>query len=178
MFSLSPRDFFSLSPFEMMRRFTDEMDRAFENFGLTRGFGGETGMWSPPVEVFEREGNLVVRAELPGLNKDEVKVEITDDGLVIQGERKREHEENRQGFYRSERSYGSFYRFIPLGEEVNAEQARANFNNGILEVTVPVSATQQRRRQIPIGESAGQTQTTAGETTGGRQAKTTTGGSR
>src|SRR5207245_1908644 len=134
-----------------------------------------TSMWSPPVEVFEREGNLVVHAELPGLNKDDVKVEITDDGIVIQGERKHEHEENREGFYRSERSYGSFYRFIPLGEEVKAEEARANFNNGILEVTIPMPTAQQRRRQIPIGEGGGQPRTTTSETAGGRQTKATGG---
>jgi HSP20 family protein len=91
LFSLSPRDFFTASPFELMRRFTDEMDRAFENFGLSRGIGGgEIDMWAPAVEVFEREGNLVVRAELPGLNKEDVKVEMTDDRLITQGERKRD----------------------------------------------------------------------------------------
>jgi HSP20 family protein len=171
LFSLSPRDFFSASPFELMRRFTDEMDRAFENWGLSRGSwaGGQTAVWSPAVEVFERDNNLVVRAELPGLNKDDVKVEVTDDGLVIQGERKREHEEKGEGFYRSERSYGQFYRLIPLPEGADAEQAKAQFENGVLEVAVPVPESQRRRRSIPIGgpgeaggQSAGQGQIAAG----------------
>jgi HSP20 family protein len=157
LFSLSPRDFFSTSPFELMRRFTEEMDRAFEDWGLARGTRlGETALWSPAVEVFERDNNLVVRAELPGLNKDDVKVEMTDNGLIIQGERKREHEEQGEGFYRSERSYGQFYRLIPLPEGANAEQARAQFENGILEVSVPVPESQRRRRSIPIETGSGQ----------------------
>jgi HSP20 family protein len=162
LFPLSPREFFSASPFELMRRFSEEMDRAFEDFGLARdwGFsGGATTLWSPAVEVFERDNNFVVRADLPGLNKDDVKVEMTDEGLVIQGERKREHEEKGEGWYRSERSYGQFYRLIPLPEGTNAEQAKAQFENGVLEVSVPVPES-QRRRRIPIETSGGQTQRT------------------
>ncbi len=71
--------------------------------------------------------------------------------LVIQGERKEEHEEKKEGFYRSERSYGQFYRLIPLPDDVNLDQVRADFNNGVLEITVPVPQTQQRRNEIPIG---------------------------
>lgn len=153
LFSLSPREFFSASPFELMRRFTDEMDRAFGAFGLRRG---EEGLWSPAVEVLERDGKLLVRAELPGLNKDEVRVEVSDDGLIIQGERKREHEEQREGFYQSEWNYGHFYRQIPLPEGAKAEEARAQFNNGVLEVSIPVPETQSKRRQIPIDVSGGE----------------------
>jgi HSP20 family molecular chaperone IbpA len=112
LFSLSPREFLSASPFELMRRFSEEMDRAFEGFGMSRGMGGggEMMRWAPAVEVFERDNKLIVHAELPGLNKDDVRVELTDEGLVLQGERRREHEERNEGFYRSERSYGHFYR--------------------------------------------------------------------
>ncbi len=147
----SPREFFSLSPFALMRRMTEEMDRMFS------GWGGETGerIWAPDIDVFEREGKMVVRADLPGLKKDEVKVEITDDGLILQGERKREHEEKREGFYRSERSYGRFYRAIPLPEGANIDQARAQFNDGVLEVSVPIPKSEQKRREIPI-ESGGE----------------------
>jgi HSP20 family protein len=155
LFSLSPRDLFTASPFELMRRFSDEMDQAFENFGLWgqgRTQGGTTQMmWSPAIEVFQKEGNLVVRAELPGVNKDDVKVQVIDDGLVIQGERKEEHEEKGEGFYRSERSYGQFYRLVPLPDDINPDQVRADFNNGVLEITVPVPQAQQRRKEIPIG---------------------------
>jgi HSP20 family protein len=171
LFSLSPRDFFGVSPFELMRRFSEEMDRAFEGFGLSRGWGrgGETGMWSPAVEVFERDNDLVVRAELPGLSKDDVKVEMTDEGLVIQGERRREGEEKGEGWYRSERSYGQFYRLIPLPEGANAEQAKARFENGVLEVSTPIPETQRRRRGIPIETGGSQTQQT--QTAGGGSGK-------
>src|SRR4030095_8084641 len=111
-------------PFSLMDRFAEEMDRIFENFGfgqgrlapfagrgLSRGFG-EGGMqtWSPSIEVFEREGQLVVRAELPGITKDNVKVDVDDNMLIISGERKQEQEKQEKGFYHTERSFGSFYR--------------------------------------------------------------------
>jgi HSP20 family protein len=166
LFPLSSREFFRSGPFEMMRRFSEEMDRMFEDFGLSRRWGfGESTAWSPAVEIFERDNNLVVRADLPGLGKDDVKVEMTDDGLIIQGERKMEREEEREGWYRSERSYGEFYRMIPLPEGVNADQVKASFENGVLEVTAPISVSTQRWRSIPIetgGEQAAQTQTASG----------------
>jgi len=172
LFALSPRDLLSANPFELMRRFTEEMDRAFGDFGLTRGGGGQTAMWVPNVEVFERDNHLIVRAELPGVNNEDVRVELTDAGLVIQGERKSEHEERREGVYLSERSYGEFYRLIPLPEDAQADQAQARFNNGVLEISIPLAESQQRRRSIPIETGGGQTR----QTTGG-QAQTATGGS-
>ncbi|HEV3467866.1 MAG TPA: Hsp20/alpha crystallin family protein [Pyrinomonadaceae bacterium] len=158
---------FSGSPFSFMRRFSEEMDRLFEDFGFGRGwlapsFGrdffpagfGEFGQtaWSPQVEVFEREGQLVVRADLPGLTKDDVKVEVNDNALTISGERKSEHEERGEGFYRSERSYGSFYRQIPLPEGASADDADATFRNGVLEITMPAPQRQSRSRRLEITE--------------------------
>ncbi len=155
------------SPFSFMRRFSEEMDRLFEDFGFGRGFlapgfgrelfpagFGDFGqsVWSPQVEVFEREGQLVVRADLPGLNKEDVKVEVTDDSITISGERKSEHEEKGEGFYRSERSYGSFYRSIPLPEGVSADEANATFKNGVLEITMQAPQRQQRGRRLEIKE--------------------------
>jgi HSP20 family protein len=133
------------SPFSFMRRFGEEMDRLFEDFGfggLGRGLmssdigGLGRTAWSPQIEMFEREGKLVVRADLPGMNKDDVKVDLEDDAITIQGERKSEHEENREGYYRTERSYGSFSRTIPLPEGVNGEDAKASFRNGVLEIVM------------------------------------------
>src|SRR4051794_15533416 len=92
------REIFNFSPFGMMRRLTEEMDRAFSSsFGLSRGMG-EMGAWAPPVEVRERNGNLEISAELPGLNKDEVKVECTDQGIIIEGERRRENQSDEGGY--------------------------------------------------------------------------------
>lgn len=147
LFSLSPVEFFTRSPFALMRRLTDDMDRMFEGFGG----GRESGTWSPAVEVFERDSTLEVVAELPGLKENEIKVEITDDGLVIEGERKRDREERREGFYRSERSYGQFYRMIPLPEGANTDQAHAEFRNGELRVSVPIPERRRHVREIPIG---------------------------
>lgn len=144
----TPSEFFN-DPFSVMRRFREEMDRVFSrSFG--EEFGG-AGMWSPAIEVTEQDGNLRVHAELPGMKPEDVKIEATDDSLVIQGERKYEHEENSKGIFRSERRYGKFYREIPLPEGANVDQAQARFNNGVLEVTLPVPERKSNRREIPIG---------------------------
>ncbi len=145
---------------DLMSRFADEMERLFDDFGfsrglLPRGFGNlGQGAWSPQIEVSEREGNLVVCADLPGLKKEDVEVNINDNALTIRGERRQDNEENREGFYRSERSYGSFFRSIPLPEGVNAEQATASFRDGVLEVSVPMPQRAERGRRIEIGEGA------------------------
>jgi HSP20 family protein len=145
-----PRDVFSLSPFSMMRRLTEEMDRAFAStFGLHPHFG-ESGMWSPAIEVRERNNQLEIAAELPGLGKDDVKVEMTDEGIVIQGEKKQESETEEAGIHRSERSYGRFYRMIPLPESAKADQAKAEFKDGVLRIRVPISEQETHKRQIPI----------------------------
>jgi HSP20 family protein len=144
------RDFFTLSPFTMMRRLTEEMDRAFtSNFGLTRGLG-ESGMWSPPIEVRERDGNLEIIAELPGMTKDDIKVEFTGEGIVIEGEKRREQESEEGGVHRSERSYGHFYRLIPLAEGAEPDKAKAEFKDGVLQVRVPIAERRERVKQIPI----------------------------
>jgi HSP20 family protein len=107
-------------------------------------------MWSPAIEVSERGNNLVVCAELPGLNKDDVRVEATDDELIIEGERKQEYTGEEGGIRRTERRYGHFYRAIPLPENAKAEQANARFNNGVLEVTIPIDQQKSARRRIPL----------------------------
>jgi HSP20 family protein len=148
-FGITPQEFFSSNPFSLMRRMTEEMDRVIQEFGLERGEGNRTG-WSPAIEVGEHDGKYSVRAELPGLSPNDVKVEVTDDALVIQGERKVEQEQEEGGTRRTERQYGLFYRSIPLPEGADVEHASAKFENGLLEVTVPVPQQQQQRRSIPI----------------------------
>jgi HSP20 family protein len=158
LFGLTPRDLFTASPFELMRRFSEDMDRLFEGVGPRWGpMSEESHIWSPPVEVSEQEGQFVVCAELPGLQKEDVKVELTPNGLVITGERKRDHEERREGFYRSERSYGKFSRTIPIPEEANLEEAKAQFENGILKVSLPIPESKRQRREIPIEAGAAST---------------------
>jgi len=146
----------SLSPFALMRRFTDDLDRLFSGGPWQGATGWGTEQSWPAVEVLEQDGKLLVRADLPGLNKDDIKVEIDQEGLVLQGERKHEHEETGRGYYRSERTYGSFRRAIPLPEGANTEQARANFQNGVLEISIPVPQGALKGRQIPIEGGTGE----------------------
>lgn len=149
-FGISPAEFFSSNPFTLMRRMSEEMDRAFGHFGGGQSSARGGTFWSPAIEVTEQNGQLQVHAELPGLKPEDVKVEITDDALIIQGERKSEHEQRHGQGYRSERHYGQFYRAIPLPEGVNAEQAKADFRDGVLQITVPVPQQASRHREIPI----------------------------
>ncbi len=135
------------SPFKFMKRFTEEMDRAFSGFTPPAEFE----LWAPPLEVKHKNGDFVVTAELPGLAKEEIKVEVLENALVIEGERKREKEEKGEEFYRSERYYGKFYRSIPLPKGAKPENIKAELTNGILEVVIPVPEMKAATRQIPIG---------------------------
>ena len=145
------------TPFEFMRRFGEEMDKLFGDFSLNRGWlapGAEHGAWAPQVEIFERDGELVVRADLPGLTKEDVNIEIDNDAITIEGERHSEAEENREGFYRTERTYGKFYRRVPLPDGVDAENADATFRNGVLEVTLEApKRTEAKPRRVEISET-------------------------
>ena len=154
---MTPGEFFN-NPFAAMRRMHEEMDRVFsQTLGGASGPAGFVGgltAWSPALEVSEKDNQITICAELPGLRPEDVKVEVTDDALVIQGERKQEHEDKTGGQWRSERHYGRFYRSIPLPEGASADKAHADFKNGELIVTVPVQRPESKRRQIPIGGSA------------------------
>ena len=152
------------NPFQMMRRFTGEMERLFEDFqGFTFPTFFKTDFapfrmefdkveWVPQIEVLQNNGQFMVRADLPGLTRDDVKVELTDNLLLISGERKEEKEEKSEGFYRSERSYGNFYRRIPLPEGVKTENAAATFHNGVLEITMPLPKAETTTRKLEIKE--------------------------
>jgi HSP20 family protein len=160
------------TPFAFMRRFSEEMSNLFEDFGFGRGLltpiaSGTNlipGLWSPQVEMFERDDDLVVRADLPGLTKDDVKVEIARDGITIEGERKNENEEQREGYYRSERIYGKFYRRLPVPEGIDPEEAQATFRNGVLEITMPApKREEQKSRRLDIQGEGQQPQKARGK---------------
>ncbi len=150
------------SPFAVMRRLSDEMDRlfgdVFSDFGMSgrrmpqMGRSAGQAQWAPPLEVFSRGDQLVVRAELPGLKKEDINVDIDDDMLTIAGERREEREETQEGGWRhSERRYGRFLRSISLPSGINADQAKCTFKDGVLEVTLP-SPQRERGRRIAIEE--------------------------
>jgi HSP20 family protein len=136
------------TPFGLLRRMTTDIERLFDEVALDRPIVGLPRLlgdarWVPTVDVFEKNGSLIVRADLPGLTKKDVNVEVTDHQLTIQGERKTEFEETREGVYRQERAYGSFYRAIPLPEDIKPEDVKATFANGVLEVAMPLPSAKQ-----------------------------------
>ena len=104
-------------------------------------------VWTPQIETFRRGDKIVVRADLPGLDKENVNVEIDEDALTISGERQNEFKEEGDDYYRSERSYGRFYRAIPLPEGVDEKQIDARFKDGVLEVTLPAPKEETRERK-------------------------------
>lgn len=170
------------SPFELMRRFTEDVDRMFESFGFG-GFGGmmqsstmqgrgsstnamSSMAWSPAVDIGTRGDDLVVSADLPGIKPENVQIECEENRLIIRGETRdeRTQDDKDKGYWYSERSVGSFYRTIPLPPGINPDNAKANFNNGVLEITFPGAARslqgQRRRIEIQSGQGAQSTQST------------------
>ena len=147
-------------PFALFRQMTSDFDRMFgEPFfapPLFRGFvPPEVVAWSPKVDVFEKDNRLITRVDLPGMKKEEVKVEVTDGYLALSGERKRETEEKKDAFYRSEREYGSFYRAVPLPEGIKLEDIKATFADGVLEVSIPLPVRAEAKvRHVEIEEPA------------------------
>lgn len=153
------------APFGFMRRFATDMERLFEEFEgfrfpslfgreffpFTKEF--EHVAWSPEIEVLQNNGEFIVRADLPGMKRDDVKVELTDSILTISGERKEEKEEKREGYYRSERSYGSFYRQVPLPEGAKTETAKAEFTDGVLEIVMQAPQREPEARRLEIKQA-------------------------
>lgn len=139
----APRDAFT-----MLRDMTSELDRVFEEGGwptlrwpfLRTKPAFEEAMFTPAIDVFVKDNRLFTRVDLPGLKKEDVKVEVVEGRLAISGERKHEVEEKKDDFYRSEREYGSFYRAVPLPEGVKLEDVKATFADGVLEVSMPLPA--------------------------------------
>lgn len=156
------------SPFEFVRRFAEQMDHIFEDFTGARGFlttprsrahprrdgGLMSAAWSPPITVREHDNNLLIHADLPGLTKDDVKVDVVEGMIIIEGERKEQKEEKGEGRYYSECSYGSFSRSIPLPEGADVSAANAKFQNGVLEISVPLpKQIKPEARRLEIQDS-------------------------
>jgi HSP20 family protein len=160
------------SPWELMGRMSEELSQLFDSIGGAgtapvrgRAAGAEgvtttPAILVPQIDVIQRPDAVVVRADLPGMNADDIEVSIEDGRLVISGERREERREEGEGFVRSEISYGTFYRTIPLPDGADENNIAAVFRNGVLEVVVPVSERDTGRRvKVQADESAkGQTQ--------------------
>jgi HSP20 family protein len=150
----------SSGPWGLMRQMQDQMDRWFSRSGLGGSWGSPfTSMsraagaadWTPAVDAFQRGNEFVIRADVPGMNRNDLSVEIGDDSITIRGERKHDEHGEDEGIYWSERSYGTFYRVVPLPPGAIADSAKAKFSTGVLEITVQAPSSEMRRgRKIDI----------------------------
>jgi HSP20 family protein len=136
----------SFGPFELFDDLREEMSRLWGQRPLMprpilRPFAQlAQGLWAPRLDVYEKNGQLFVKVELPGVKKEDVKVVMDEGDLVIDGERKTESEVREEDYYRMERAYGSFHRRLPIPFEVKTEQIRANYKDGVLEIQIPKPA--------------------------------------
>ena len=140
-----------------MRQMQDEVDRWFGRMGFDRGWtspstwlsraGEQMGDWMPAIDAFQRGNEFVIRADVPGMTRTDLSVEIGDEAVTIRGERKHEQNEDREGVFWSERSYGSFSRVVPLPPGAISDSAKATFTNGVLEVVVQSPSQDASRRQ-------------------------------
>jgi HSP20 family protein len=124
-------------PFDDLASLRESMDKLFEEFFTRRPGRPAVTVWQPAVELFETDNEVVVRAELPGIDSQNVDITVTEDALTIKGEAKSEQEEKGRNYYRRELRYGSFTRALALPVEVKGDQAKASYRNGVLEIRVP-----------------------------------------
>jgi HSP20 family protein len=143
-------------PVRELTSLQSEMNRLFNTFfdSPTTGNGGnDVRRWIPAMDLVETDEHFVLRADLPGLNEGDVNIEVEDNVLTVSGERKSEHEDKREGYYRVERSFGSFRRTLTLPEGVDPEAVSATFDKGVLEVRVPKPEQRKPRRvAIQVGD--------------------------
>jgi HSP20 family protein len=138
--SLAPwRSFGELSRMEreMERMFEDFFGRRMSPWWPSRWLGAGTQVNMPALDVYEEQDDIVVKAELPGMDKDSIDVTVSDHLLTIKGEKKKEEEVKQDNYYRSERSHGSFVRTVELPSDIKSDKVKATFKNGVLEIHLP-----------------------------------------
>ena len=140
------------NPFSLLQREMDSLfDRFYRTFDAGPLFEGNGGSFSPRIDVIEGEKEIKVTAELPGIDEKDVEVLLSGDSLTIRGEKKDEKESTGKNFYRSECSYGSFSRTIPLSEEINTDKVKAHYKKGVLTITLPRTAeTLKNTKKIKV----------------------------
>jgi len=137
--------------FPMFHRLSREIDEMFERFGMERPvFDGLPRAWNPEVEVSTKGETFLVKVDVPGMKKEEINVKVLENHLVVRGERTQEKEEKKEGFFRTERTYGTFHRSIPLPEGVNPDLAKAMMHEGVLEITMPMVKVPEKTRTLEI----------------------------
>ncbi len=146
-------------PVRELTSLQSEMNRLFNTFfdspttSSGAGNGNTVRRWLPAMDLVETDTHFVLRADLPGLSDEDVAIELEDNVLTVAGERKAEHEDKREGFYRMERSFGQFRRSLTLPEGVDADAIEAHFDKGVLEVRIPKPEERKPRRvAIQVGE--------------------------
>ena len=148
------RDMMPVEPSALIRRMFGDFDPWLERRGwfppaLRKRFGEFP--WMPALEMTERDHTLLIKVDLPGLKREEINVNFTEEGLVIEGERTREAEDKKEEWFTTERTYGRFSRVVPLPEGVNYKEAKATFKDGVLEVTVPVPVAETKAPyKVPV----------------------------
>ena len=136
-------------PFRDVAALQDRINRIFnESFGRSRDLDDEVGLydWRPPVDIYETDDGIVLKVELPGVNKDDVSVEIKDNVLTLKGERLLDPEIKDEHYYRKERSFGKFYRSLSLQDPIKAGLIKASFKDGVLTVEVPRSEKEKPKK--------------------------------
>ena len=144
-------------PFRDLRNLQDEVNRLFSS-SFTRSFGDEgfaRGAWAPSVDIYENKDQIVLEAELPGMNREDFELTIENNVLTLRGERRFEKKEESDNYHRVERSYGGFSRSFTLPQTVSAENATAEYKNGVLRVTLAKREEVKARRIEIAGEGAG-----------------------
>lgn len=134
---------FAISPLRELARLEGEINRLFKEFIPEEKAEGQIISWKPKVDMYEKDNNLIVEAEIPGAKKEDIEVKIKDNSIIIKGEVKREEEKKEENYYRSERFYGRFERVLPLPTDVKLEEAKASFENGVLKLTIPKVAQEK-----------------------------------
>lgn len=141
-----------LDPFRDLTGIQERMNQIFED-ALARSRGRDeglrTGMWTPAVDIYEKNDAVVVKAELPGVEKDQISVEVKDGILTLRGERKFERDVKEESYHRIERSYGTFLRSFSLPVSVDQNQVKATFRDGVLEVELP-KKEQAKPKQVKV----------------------------
>jgi HSP20 family protein len=131
-----------------------DFDRLFNTLFDRSTQSAAAQRWVPAMDLVEHDDHFLLRADLPGLSQDDVNLEFHDGSLTVSGERKAEHSQRERGYYRLERQFGSFSRTLTLPDGIDAEQVKASFERGVLEVWIP-KPEQRKPRRIPIGAASG-----------------------
>jgi len=162
-------DWWGASPFTALRRMQEEMDRWFGRSGLMGGGeGGQfSGRWAPQIDMWEENDQVMIRADVPGVEPEDLELYCTDDALIVRGESRTSDEREERGYHHRERRYGRFERMLPLPAQVDREKIQASFKNGVLEVRMPITeSSRQRMQRIPIQGARQMTGAKGGETPG------------